>query len=243
MSQADVRNSSSQTALIFGASGAIGAEIANCLSKKGLNVIGLGRSDSPNLSQIPQSIKWSLGQKLSKKDFGDLTKLDAVIWAQGANYNDRIQDFDRSRHLEMYEANVVYIMESLRQLLEMGLLSSGARLCVISSIWQEIVRQNKLSYTVTKSALRGLVQSLAVDLGPQKILVNAVLPGALDTPMTRENLTGEQIKKLESETPLKTLPQFEDVCELVAFLCSSQNTGLTGQFIAADRGYSFARQI
>ena len=145
--------------------------------------------------------------------------------------------------LEIYEANVVYIMESLRQLLELGLVSRGARLCIISSIWQEIARQNKLSYTVTKSALRGLVQSLAIDLGSKNILVNAVLPGALDTPMTRVNLSTQQIEKLESETPLKTLPQFEDVCELVAFLCSPNNTGITGQFIAADRGYSFVRHI
>jgi hypothetical protein len=135
------------------------------------------------------------------------------------------------------------ILESLHQLLGLGLVSAGTRLCIISSIWQELARQNKLSYTVTKSALRGLVQSLAIDLGAKNILVNAVLPGALDTPMTRANLSAQQIEKIEQETPLKTLPQFEDVCELVAFLCSSKNTGLTGQFIAADRGYSFVRHI
>jgi enoyl-[acyl-carrier-protein] reductase (NADH) len=61
--------------------------------------------------------------------------------------------------------------------------------------------------------------------------------------MTRANLSAQQIEKIERETPLKTLPQFEDVCELVSFLCSSKNTGLTGQFIAADRGYSFVRHI
>jgi NAD(P)-dependent dehydrogenase (short-subunit alcohol dehydrogenase family) len=243
MGEGDMHNSSPRTALIFGASGAIGGEIAACLAKGGLSVIGVGRGAHNSSSYPAQLMHWSLGQRFSIEDFGDLKKLDAVVWAQGANYNDTIADFDRGRHLEMYEANVVYIMESLRQLLDLGLISAGARLCVISSIWQEIARQNKLSYTVTKSALRGLVQSLAIDLGAKNILVNAVLPGALDTPMTRVNLSAQQIEKLESETPLKTLPQFEDVCELVAFLCSPKNTGLTGQFIAADRGYSFVRHI
>lgn len=243
MVEGEMQNPSPRTALIFGASGAIGGEIAMCLAKSELKVIGVGRGASNSSSYLARSVKWSLGQRFSKEDFGDLKQLDAVIWAQGANYNDTIIDFDRERHLKIYEANVVYIMESLKQLLDLGLVSAGARLCVISSIWQEIARQNKLSYTVTKSALRGLVQSLAIDLGTKNILVNAVLPGALDTPMTRENLSTQQIQKLESETPLKTLPQFEDVCELVAFLCSPRNTGLTGQFIAADRGYSFVRHI
>jgi NAD(P)-dependent dehydrogenase (short-subunit alcohol dehydrogenase family) len=243
MVEGEMQNPSPRTALIFGASGAIGGEIAMCLAKSELKVIGVGRGASNSSSYLARSVKWSLGQRFSKEDFGDLKQLDAVIWAQGANYNDTIIDFDRERHLKIYEANVVYIMESLNQLLDLGLVSAGARLCVISSIWQEIARQNKLSYTVTKSALRGLVQSLAIDLGTKNILVNAVLPGALDTPMTRENLSTQQIQKLESETPLKTLTQFEDVCELVAFLCSPRNTGLTGQFIAADRGYSFVRHI
>jgi hypothetical protein len=243
MAEDEMQSPSPRTALIFGASGAIGGEIAMSLANRELKVIGVGRGASNYSSYLARLVKWSLGQRFSKEDFGDLKQLDAVIWAQGANYNDTIIDFDRERHLKIYEANVVYIMESLNQLLDLGLVSAGARLCVISSIWQEIARQNKLSYTVTKSALRGLVQSLAIDLGSKNILVNAVLPGALDTPMTRENLSTQQIQKLESETPLKTLPQFEDVCELVAFLCSPRNTGLTGQFIAADRGYSFVRHI
>lgn len=243
MEEGGTQTVSPRTALIFGVSGAIGGEIAMCLAKSGLNVIGVGRGVSNYSSDPARLMNWSLGQSFSKEDFGDFKQLDAVVWAQGANCNDTITDFDRERHVEIYEANVVYIMESLRQLLDLDLVSRGARLCVISSIWQEIARQNKLSYTVAKSALHGLVQSLAIDLGAKNILVNAVLPGALDTPMTRANLSAQQIKKIESETPLKTLPQFEDVCELVAFLCSPKNTGLTGQFINADRGYSFVRYL
>jgi NAD(P)-dependent dehydrogenase (short-subunit alcohol dehydrogenase family) len=231
------------SALIFGASGAIGREIVKTFIKNGSDVFSVSRRETIKGASASHALTWDLGKKFSKQDFRDIKKLDAVVWAQGTNYNDTVRDFDRARHLELYGANVVYILESLRQLLDLGLISGGSRLCIISSIWQEIARQNKLSYTVTKSALRGLVQSLAIDLGEENILVNAVLPGALDTPMTRANLSHSQIEKLEEETPLKTLPQFDDVCELVAFLCSPKNTGLTGQFIAADRGYSFVRHI
>jgi NAD(P)-dependent dehydrogenase (short-subunit alcohol dehydrogenase family) len=74
-------------------------------------------------------------------------------------------------------------------------------------------------------------------------LVNAVLPGALDTPMTRQNLSAEQISSLSAATPLGSLPDLEDVTGMVEFLCSEKNTGITGQFIAADRGFSNARFV
>ena len=85
------------------------------------------------------------------------------------------------------------------------------------------------------------MQSLAIDLGKDGHLVNAVLPGALDTPMTRDNLSVEQVHRLEELTPLGKLPTLDDVCNMVGFLCSGGNTGITGQFIAADRGFSYAR--
>ena len=114
---------------------------------------------------------------------------------------------------------------------------------MISSIWQNLARQNKLSYCITKSALQGLVQSLTIDLGQFGYLINAVLPGALDTPMTRLNLDKKQLHKLEEMTPLGSLSTLADVCNLVGFLCSQNNTSITGQFIAVDGGFSYARII
>jgi len=148
---------------------------------------------------------------------------------------------DLDAHLQLYQANCVYILSSLKLLLQRNLLVKPARLCVISSIWQEIARQNKLSYSMTKSALRGLVLSAAADLAADGHLVNAILPGALDTPMTRKNLTAEQISELAGATQFNRLPQLEDVSRLAMFLCSEENTGITGQFIAADLGFSRVR--
>jgi hypothetical protein len=172
-----------------------------------------------------------------------MAPLNAAVWAQGANFSDDIDTFDVAAHQDMYAANVTYILVSLQALLQQNLLAPSARLCVISSIWQNLARQRKLSYCVTKSALQGLVQSLTVDLGERGHMVNAVLPGALDTPMTRANLNSGQIHRLEEMTPLGHLPELNDVCNLVSFLCSPENTGITGQFIAADRGFSYARVL
>jgi NAD(P)-dependent dehydrogenase (short-subunit alcohol dehydrogenase family) len=175
------------------------------------------------------------------KQILDGALVSSVIWAQGMNFNDEVKSFDLEKHLQMYEANVTFIISSLQLLQKPKFLASDARLCVISSIWQNIARQNKLSYCVTKSALQGLIQSLSIDLGKKGLLINAVLPGALDTEMTHVNLEAAQIDVLKSATPLRSLPDLSDVTGLVSYLCSSQNTGITGQFIAADRGFSNAR--
>lgn len=229
-----------KTAVVFGASGSIGQAICAHFKEQKYLVVGVGRAESIEHSIV----KWDGNAKALADGIRSLlgnTKVDAVVWAQGMNFNDDIDTFALDQHLQMYAANVTYILNTLKALILFDMLEKNARLCVISSIWQNIARQNKLSYCVTKSALQGLVQSLSVDLGKQGKLINAVLPGALDTVMTRANLSNEQISILESMTPLGALPNLGDVASLVGYLCSSQNTGITGQFIAADRGFSNAR--
>jgi NAD(P)-dependent dehydrogenase (short-subunit alcohol dehydrogenase family) len=230
---------------VFGANGSIGTAICEWFRAKDHWILGVGRkdrADSPGF--VGDSwLKWGGQENVDAFSAIEGSRFNAVVWAQGSNCSDNIIDLDLKTHERMYAANVTYILLSLQCLLRKGLLAPSARLCVISSIWQNIARQNKLSYCITKSALQGLVQSLAVDLGPAGYLVNAVLPGALDTPMTRKNLSDEQLHRLEEATPLRTLPGMNDVCNLVGFLCSVENTGITGQFIAADRGFSYARVV
>ncbi len=229
--------------LIFGSSGAIGSSICNWFLAAGWHVTGITRKSYLHARETDRlrSVIWDPFLETCSPPSFEGCRFDAVVWAQGKNLNDGILNVDISAHEDMYRANVTYIIHTLQYLLQQDYLAQPSRLCVISSIWQNIARQNKLSYTVSKSALHGLVQSLMIDLGPAGHLINAVLPGALDTEMTRNNLTHDQIHILEQASPLGALPMLDDVCNLVGFLCSSSNTGITGQFIAADRGFSNAR--
>ncbi|WP_244948288.1 SDR family oxidoreductase [Methylovorus glucosotrophus] len=226
-------------AIVFGATGAIGSAICEQLHAEGYEVTGIARQSTERPYPI---LSWNPFLdpppfKMGCKPF------DALIWAQGMNLNDAIETFELGQHEEMYRANVTYILLTLNHLIKLDCLSKPSRLCIISSIWQNIARQNKLSYMVTKSALQGVVQSLMLDLGKQGHLINAVLPGALDTKMTRSNLNQDQINRLELMTPLQSLPELSDVSHLVSFLCSDKNSGITGQFIHADRGFTYARII
>lgn len=228
---------------VFGASGAIGQAVCKWHCARDCGVTGIGRKDRvAGASTDTKWLMWEGGEDVEV--FSDLEgQFNAVVWAQGFNCNDDIYNFDLKTHEQMYAANVTYILLSLQALLKRNLLAPSARLCIVSSIWQNIARQNKLSYCVTKSALKGLVQSLVVDMGAASHLVNAVLPGPLDTPMTRANLSAGQLHHLEESNPLRSLATMDDVCNLVGFLCSKENVGITGQFIAADRGFSYARII
>lgn len=228
--------------LVFGASGAIGGAITEAAAARGWETVAVARS-APFFSQpCIRSVAFDpFATELAGSELALAGPFHAVCWAQGANVNDNIRTVDLAKHDEIYRANCTYILITLQALLREGLLAAPARLCVISSIWQNIARQNKLTYGMTKAALQGLVLSIAADLGSEGHLVNAVLPGALDTPMTRKNLSAEQIGVLENSTLFGRLSTLGDVASSVLYLCSPENTGITGQFIAADLGFSRVR--
>ncbi|OIQ92740.1 3-oxoacyl-[acyl-carrier-protein] reductase FabG [mine drainage metagenome] len=232
--------------VVFGASGAIGGALCQWFSARQWEVLAVSRSGRPTQTD-ETGARWFAVDPETEGYAEALTALpgpiDAVIWAQGKNAADQVRSFDAELHRSLYEANVVYILKTLQALLVQEKLTQPSRLCLISSIWQDIARQNKLSYCVSKSALVGLVQSLVADLGPEGHLINAILPGALDTPMTRANLAPEQLAGLEAATPLRRLPSLNDVCSLAEFFCSSANSGITGQFVAADKGFSHVRYL
>ena len=236
-----------QHLLVFGASGAIGHAVCTAALARGWQVTGVARS-IPQQAPVSCDEVTYLATDPTSKDFNPgllhaTTPYTAVCWAQGANLNDSVFNVDMEKHLEIYTANVAYILITLKALLTSKTIAPSTRMCVISSIWQNLARQSKLSYCISKAALQGLVLSAAADLAKEGHLINAVLPGALETPMTRHNLSATQIETLTNATAFGRLPALTDVAGLVCFLCSPENTGITGQFIAADLGFSHVRIV
>lgn len=237
----------SRRLLLFGANGAIGARVASRFCASGWRVVGTTRGTIASRGQTEDGIEWLRVDPQDQPDSLDALcgagPYHAVCWAQGVNGSDNVYSFDEMNHRAIYEANCVYILQTLNALLKYALLEESARLCIVSSIWQEVARQNKLSYMMTKAALRGLVMSASLDMGKDGYLINAILPGALDTPMTHTNLSDGEIQRLSDATKFGRLPSIGDVAELAYFLCSGANTSITGQFIQVDLGFSYARII
>ncbi len=237
-------NTSRWRLLLFGASGAVGQAIADMARARGWSVTGVSRSQRPDTAGLHWVHYDPAGDGVRPSDLASHGPFDAVCWAQGANRQDSVQDFDAAGSADLYEANCLYVARSLNELLAAKRLSpAGARLCVVSSIWQERARQTKLSYSMTKAALGGLVRSASVDLAGDGHLINAVLPGVLDTPMTHAALAPEQVQRVMQATPFNALPTPDGIARLVGFLCSDQNTVVTGQSITADLGFSHVRLV
>ena len=171
-------------------------------------------------------------------------KFDAVVFAQGANVNGSAMQTGTKELNELFEANVTVIAESVSTLMGANAINEGGRVVILSSLWEQFTRQEKFAYSVTKAEVVGLVRSLAVDLGRQKkILVNGILPGIVNSPMVARTLSPEQVANVLGQTPGGELASPVDVANSVYMFGSALNTGISGQSIFVDRGFSVARTI
>jgi 3-oxoacyl-[acyl-carrier protein] reductase len=120
-----------------------------------------------------------------------------------------------------------------------GMKSRGwGRIVNISSVFSLVTREQRAAYSTMKSGLNGLTRTVGVELGPSGILVNAVCPGYVETELTRQNNNPEALKRIAAGIPLRRLAQPEEIARLVAFLCSEQNTYITGQLLVIDGGFT-----
>jgi NAD(P)-dependent dehydrogenase (short-subunit alcohol dehydrogenase family) len=98
------------------------------------------------------------------------------------------------------------------------------------------------AYAASKSGLIGLTQTLAAEYGPQGVRVNAILPGAVDTPMYREvNSTGDQQAWMTNLHALKRVGKPEEIARAVPYLASDDSAFVTGTASLVDGGLSITR--
>lgn len=208
--------------LIFGASGTLGKACSAELSSSGYEVIPVGR----DLHELE-----SVGH------------VDGAVWAQGANFTGDLRETTSETWDEIWDANFQFIVRSLEILLEKNSFNRGSRLVVMSSIWQELARPQKVAYIASKAAVGGLVRGLTADLGKDGISINAVLPGVVDSPMTHKHLNSTQISRIIEGTPTGELVTPTQIAKTVAFLIGPHSTGINGQSIIVDGGWSITRNV
>jgi 3-oxoacyl-[acyl-carrier protein] reductase len=111
----------------------------------------------------------------------------------------------------------------------------GGRIVNISSIVSFTGYSGLSVYSTTKSSLIGFTRSLARELGPLGITVNAVAPGFVSTDMTGD-LGEQQREKIARRSALRRMPEVEDVANAVEFLLSDKAKNITGTTITVDAG-------
>ena len=211
--------------LVFGANGSIGTACTEKLQLSG-NITGGSR----DLEELERQIN-------------SISRFNGVIWAQGINGTDSAETFQIDSFEKVMDANVTFVLSSLKVLLDAGKIQANSQLVVVSSVWSQLSRPNKMSYGISKAAVGGLVRSLAVDLGPLGIQINAVSPGPIDTPMTIANLKPEELERVISESPLKRLVNLSEVTSVVCELVTGKLSGVTGQEVIIDSGWSVSKLV
>ena len=105
----------------------------------------------------------------------------------------------------------------------------------ISSLAGIMGNRGQANYSAAKGAINSLTLTLAKELGPSGVRVNAIAPGFIETDMTAD-LPDDAVKTAKSSIPLRRFGTTDDVASLVFFLCSEQAAYITGQIIRVDGG-------
>lgn len=116
----------------------------------------------------------------------------------------------------------------------------GRIINIASRAWLGNIGQS--NYSSSKAGVIGLTRALALELGKYGVLVNAVAPGLIDTPLT-QNLTEEVREKLIQAQPTKTMGKPKDVARAISFLCDEKTEFITGQTLYVDGGKSIGAGI
>jgi len=111
---------------------------------------------------------------------------------------------------------------------------------ITSRAW--LGNRGQSNYSASKAGVVALTRVLALELGKYGVLVNAVAPGLIDTPLTQK-LPEDVQKKLILAQPTKTMGKPEDIANVVAFLCDENTQFITGQTIYVDGGKSIGAGI
>ena len=139
--------------LIFGGTGVLGRAIANKFQENGYEItFGVRKiTDSKNQFLLPVT-EGPVPELLKGQLF------DSIVFAQGANINDSVISNSLDDLNNLFEANVSFISETTKALLSHNLIKHKAKIVILSSFWEQLTRQDKMSYTVTKAADLTLVK-------------------------------------------------------------------------------------
>jgi len=239
---------SGKLVLVTGATRGIGKAIAEEFAALGYRLILTG-TNPETISALNQSCSEStsyvavdFSSPASCTQFGEylraLPRLDACINCAGINIIKPIENVSDSELEQIIAVNYSAVYRTCREVAGIMRKQGGGRIVNIASIWSVISKAHRTLYSGTKAALLGLTRALAVELGPDNVLVNSLSPGFVLTDLTRKSLSHEELSELQKQVPLRRCAQPQEIAKAVAFLAGTDNTYLTGQNIVIDGGFT-----
>lgn len=237
-------------ALITGASGGIGSEIALRLAKDGFEIAACYNSDEKGIKELEKKLlQTGVRFKTYKADVSDFNTIKEVFAdatdffggvsvlvnnagiAQQKLFTDITQeDFDR-----ITAVNFKGVFNCCQCAVPFMISQKSGKIINISSMWGVYGASCETVYSATKAAVIGLSKALARELAPSNIQVNCVAPGAIDTKMN-DNLSEEDKISFADEIPMGRFGRADEIAGIVSFLASGDSDYVTAQVITADGG-------
>lgn len=231
--------------VVTGTSGGLGSEIARSLIEDGFVVIGVSRRDvSPeDLGVLPSTyvhLNWDLSdlhslRKLAQTIINTHGKPFALVNNAALGTDGLLPTMHDSEIEMLIRVNITAPILLTKYLVRPMLSSREGRIVNISSIVARTGYRGLAAYGATKAALEGFTRSLARDVGPRNVTVNAVAAGFLATEMTA-SLDQANLVRIKRRAALDRFATTDEVASAVSYLLSPEAKGITGTVLTVDAG-------
>jgi len=237
-----------RTALVTGASRGIGAAIAAALDRAGARVALSGRdvalldTVAAGLTHTPVVLPAELGDlegptRLTQDALDELGHVDILVNNAATAARLSTVDLDATTVDTILAVNVRAPLLLIAALLPSMIEAGRGSIINLSSVSGVVGTPRRAAYAASKGAIDAATRSLAMELGPAGIRVNAVAPGVVDTALwARNKAIPGVVEQIEAQTPLRRWADPDDVAPVVVFLASDAARFVTGETISADGG-------
>ena len=232
-------------ALVTGGAGAIGAALCRELSRAGLHVVVHAHANPARADALAKEIRDAGGSAETalfdvasaaacEQGVEALLKggpLQVLVHNAGITADAPMAGMSEQQWSSVIGVTLNGFFNVARPLLLPMLRTRWGRIVAVSSVAGIMGNRGQANYAAAKAGLHGAVKSLAIEVASRGVTVNAVAPGIIDSPMTREAFGDEQVAQL---VPMKRRGTPEEVAAVVRFLCSEEASYLSGQVVAVN---------
>ncbi len=260
MANRDDRYLTGTCALVTGASSGIGLEVARGLARVGAAVAINYRSHPEPAEALAAEVRAAGGravaigadvskeeevQRLFREAVNAIGRLDVVVANSGIQKDAAIADMTLADWQAVMDVDLtgqfLCCREAIRVFRAQGGEGRPARamgsIVCMSSVHEVIPWGGHVNYAAAKGGVRMLMQSLAQEVAPERIRINAVAPGAIRTPINRDAWdTPAALERLLKLVPYGRIGEPEDVARAVAWLASDDADYVTGTTLFVDGG-------